>query len=110
VATVDVSRARAQTTEVTPTACAMGTLEPCGTQPITSCETTIHFDLNLFLRTGGFKFTQTNCTVGHKTLYKDRRTPTSGSSTGGAYKTCSATPTSGTSDDGFEANIELCED
>jgi hypothetical protein len=110
VATVDVARARAQSTTVTSTACAMGTLEPCGTQPITTCETTIHFDLNLLLRSGGFKFTQTNCTTGQKTLYKDRRTPTSGSTTVGPYKTCSATPTSGTSDDGFEENIELCED
>ena len=109
-ATVDVSRALAQSSTVTPTACAMGTLTACGSQPITTCETTIHFDLNVFLRSGGFKFTQTNCSTGYKTLYKDRTAPTSGSTTGGAYKTCSATPTSGTSDDGFEETIELCED
>ena len=109
VATVDVSRARAQTTTVTSTACAMGTLTACGSQPITTCQTTIQFDLNVFLQSGGFKFTQTNCSTGYKTLYKDRTAPT-GSTTGGPYKTCSAVPTSGTSDDGFEANVELCED
>jgi len=109
VATVDVARARAQTTTVTSTACAMGTLTACGSQPITTCETTIQFDLNVFLQSGGFKFTQTNCSTGYKTLYKDRTAP-SGATTGGPYKTCSAVPTSGTSDDGFEANVELCED
>jgi len=109
VATVDVARARAQTTTVTSTACAMGTLTACGSQPITTCETTIQFDLNVFLQSGGFKFTQTNCSTGYKTLYKDRTAPT-GATTGGPYKTCSAVPTSGTSDDGFDANVELCED
>ena len=109
VATVDVARARAQSTTVTSTACAMGTLTACGSQPITTCETTIQFDLNVFLQSGGFKFTQTNCSTGYKTLYKDRTAPT-GSTTGCPYKTCSAVPTSGTSDDGFEANVELCED
>lgn len=110
VATVDVSRARAQTTTVTSTACSMGTLTACGSQPITSCETTIQFDLNVFLQSGGFKFTQTNCSTGYKTLYKDRTSATTGTTTTGPYKTCSATTTSGTSDDGFEENVELCED
>ena len=54
VATVDVARARAQTTTVTSTACAMGTLTACGSQPITTCETSVTFDLNVFLQTGGF--------------------------------------------------------
>ena len=109
VATVDVARARAQSTTVTSTACAMGTLTACGSQPITTCETTIQFDLNVFLQSGGFKFTLTNCSTGYKTLYKDRTAPT-GPTTGGPYKTCSNVPTSGTSDDGFEADVELCED
>jgi hypothetical protein len=110
VATVDVSRARAQTTTVTSTACSMGTLTACGTQPITTCETSIQFDLNVFLKSGGFKVTQTNCSTGYKTLYKDRTSTTTGTTTTGPYKTCSATPTSGSPDDGFELNIELCED
>jgi hypothetical protein len=110
VATVDVSRAMAQTTTVTSTACAMGTVTACGTQPITTCETSIQFNLNVFMQSGGFTFTQTNCVNGYKTLYKDLKLTTTGSTTTGPYKTCSATPTSGTSDDGFEENIELCED
>ena len=109
VATVDVARARAQTTTVTSTACAMGTLTACGSQPITTCETTVQFDLNIFLRTGGLKYTETNCATGYKTLYKDRTGSTS-QTTAGPYKTCSNVPTSGTSDDGFEADVELCED
>jgi hypothetical protein len=110
VATVDVSRAMAQTTTVTSTACTMGTLTPCGTQPITTCETSIQFNLNVFMQTGGFTVTQTNCVAGYKTLYKDRTSSTTGTSTAGPFKTCSATTTSGSSDDGFEENIELCED
>ena len=110
VATVDVALARAQATTVTSTACAMGTLTACGSQPITTCQTTIQFDLNVFLQSGGFKFTQTNCSTGYKTLYKDRTSPTSGSTTVGPYKTCSAATASGPSDDGFEETVELCED
>ena len=110
VATVDVARARAQTTTVTSTACAMGTLTACGSQPITTCETSVTFDLNVFLQTGGFKVTQTNCTAGYKTLYKDRKVTSTGSTTTGPYNTCSATSTGGASDDGFEEIVELCED
>jgi hypothetical protein len=110
VATVDVARARAQTTTVMSTACAMGTLTACGSQPITTCETSLTFDLNVFLQTGGFKFTQTNCTTGYKMLYKDRTVTSTGSTTTGPYKTCSATPTGGTSDEGSEENLELCVD
>ena len=110
VATVDVARARAQTTTVTSTACAIGTLTACGSQPITTCETSVTFDLNVFLQTGGFKVTQTNCTAGYKTLYKDRKVTSTGSTTTGPYKTCSATSTGGASDDGFEEIVELCED
>ena len=110
VATVDVSRARAQTTTVTATSCGMGVLTPCGSEPITKCETTISFNLNLLLQNGGFTFSSTNCTTGYKTLYKDRTSATTGTTTTGPYKTCSATTTSGSSDDGFEENIELCED
>lgn len=108
VATVDVSRARAQTTTVTSTACAMGTLTACGSQPITSCETSLQFNLNVFMQSGGFVFTQTNCSTGYKTLYKDRTSTSTGTTTNGPYKTCSATPTSGSSDDGSEGNTELC--
>lgn len=107
-ATIDVSRALAQTT-VTSTACSMGTLTACGTQPITTCETSIHFSLNVFMQSGEFKFTQTNCTAGYKTLYKDRATPSTGTPSG-PYKTCGAAPTTGSSDDGFEESIEICED
>lgn len=110
VATIDVSRAMAQTTTVTSTACSMGTLSACGTQPITSCETSISFNLNVLIQSGGFTFTQTKCTTGYKTLYKDRQSPSGGSTTTGPYKTCSAATTSGSSDDGFEEIVELCED
>jgi hypothetical protein len=110
VATVDVSRAMAQTTTVTSTACSMGTLTACGTQPITTCETSVSFNLNVLLQSGGFTVTKTNCTAGYKTLYKDRTSTTSGSTTNGPYKTCSATTTRGSSEDGFEENFELCED
>ncbi|WP_309672422.1 hypothetical protein [Gemmatimonas sp.] len=94
VATIDVSRAMAQTTTVTSTACSMGTLTACGTQPITTCETSFHFSLNVFLQSGELKFTQTNCTAGYKTLYKDRATPSTGTPSG-PYKTCGAAPTIG---------------
>jgi hypothetical protein len=109
VATVDVARARAQTTTVTSTACAMGTLTACGSQPITTCELTVQFDLNVFLRTGGLKYTETNCSTGYKMLYKDRTT-SPGQTTGGLYPTCSNVPKTGTSDDGLDADAELCED
>ncbi len=110
VATVDVSRAMAQTTTVTSTACAMGTVTACGSQPITTCETSLQFNLNVFMQSGGFTFTQTNCVTGYKTLYKDLKLTTTGTTTTGPFKTCSATSTSGSSDDGFEETIELCED
>ncbi|QJR34423.1 hypothetical protein [Gemmatimonas groenlandica] len=110
VATVDVSRAMAQSSTVTSTACSMGTLTACGTQPITTCETSIQFNLNVFMQSGGFTFTQTKCVAGYKTLYKDRTSISTGTTTTGPFKTCSAATTSGSSDDGFEANIELCED
>jgi hypothetical protein len=110
VATVDVSRARAQTTTVTATSCGMGVLTPCGSEPITKCETTISFNLNLLLQNGGFTFSSTNCTTGYKTLYKDRKTTTTTTTTTapvGPYPTCSETK-SGTSGDADE-EIALCE-
>lgn len=88
VATVDVSRAWAQTTTVTATSCGMGVLTPCGSEPITKCETTISFNLNLLLQNGGFTFSSTNCTTGYKTLYKDRKT-TALTEPAGPYPTCS---------------------
>ena len=108
VATVDVSRARAQTTTVTATSCGMGVLTPCGSEPITKCETTISFNLNLLLQNGGFTFSSTNCTTGYKTLYKDRKTTTTTTTApAGPYPTCSETK-SGTSGDADE-EIALCE-
>jgi len=71
VATVDVARARAQATTVTPTVCGVGTEKACGSEPITKCETSVTVDFNLLLQSGGFKWTTSNCTSGYKTLYKD---------------------------------------
>ena len=110
VATVDVSRAKAQTSTITSTACSMGTLTPCGSQPITTCETSVEFNLNVFMQSGGFKFTQTKCTAGYKTLYKDRTSPSGGSTNTGPYKSCGGVQTVGSSDDGFEESIAVCED
>ena len=110
VATVDVSRALAQTTTVTSTACAMGTLKACGSEPVTTCETKLQFNLNVFMQSGGFTFTQTNCVAGYKTLYKDRTSPSGTTPAPGPYKTCGAATSSGSSDDGFEENVELCVD
>ena len=73
VATVDVSRVRAQTTTVTPTVCGVGTEKACGSEPITKCETSVSFDFSLLLQSGGFKWTTSNCTSGYKSLYKDIR-------------------------------------
>ena len=109
VATVDVSRAMAQTTTLSPTACAMGTVTACGIQPITTCETSVTFNLNVLIQSGGFTFTQTKCTTGYKTLYKDIRSTTSGTTTTGPYKTCSAATPNGSPDDAYAENIELCE-
>jgi hypothetical protein len=74
VATVDVSRAMAQTTTVTPTVCGVGTEKACGSEPITRCETSVSFDFNLLLQSGGFKWSTSNCTAGYKSIYKDVRT------------------------------------
>jgi hypothetical protein len=62
-----------------PTKCGAGTLQQCGTEPITKCEVDISINLNLFSRDFGFHFKTTNCEViGQVPIYKD--TPTSGTS------------------------------
>jgi hypothetical protein len=115
VATVDVARARAQTTTVTPTVCGAGTLRACGSEPITKCESSVSFDVNLLLQSGGFKWTTSNCTTGYKTLYKD--VPSTGTTgTTGAKTTGSCGGSTGTGLTGMrgsgedEETILLCED
>lgn len=90
VATIDVSRALAQTTTITPTVCGAGTEKACGSEPVTKCEYSFSLDLNLFMQSGGIKWTTSNCTVGYKTLYKDVKS-TSGTSDGAL--TCGSTNT-----------------
>jgi hypothetical protein len=81
VATIDVSRAMAQTTTITPTVCGAGTEKACGSEPVTKCEHSFSLDLNLFMQSGGIKWTTSNCTAGYKTLYKDVKS-TGGTSDG----------------------------
>ncbi len=111
VATVDVSRAMAQTTTITPTVCGVGTEKACGSEPITKCETSVSFDLNLLMQSGGFKWSTSNCTYGYKTLYKDVRgtgtaQPTTVNSCGGSTGT-GLSGMRGSGDD--EQTIEICE-
>lgn len=83
VATVDVSRAMAQTTTLTPTVCGAGVIAACGTESITKCETTFSFNLNVLMQSGGFTWSTTHCTnAGYKTLYKDVKKTSTGTGTG----------------------------
>lgn len=111
VATVDVSRAMAQTT-VTPTACGAGAITACGNEEIRKCEISWSFNLNVFMQSGGLSYTTSNCvTSGYRTLYKDNRTSTGG--TDSSSGTCGGSTGSGlrgmrgSGDD--EETPELCE-
>lgn len=113
VATVDVSRAMAQTTTVTPTSCGVGVITACGSESITKCETTFSFNLNVLLQSGGFTWSTTNCTsAGYKTLYKDVKNTSTGTEST-TIKSCggsTGTGLSGMRGSGEEEEtIELCE-
>ncbi len=114
VATVDVSRAMAQTT-VMPTACGVGSISACGSEEIKKCETTYSFNLNVLMQSGGFTYSTTHCTTaGYKTLYKDNRTTATGapsqpSSCGGSTGT-GLGGMRGSGDDDNDETFELCED
>ncbi|WP_411281424.1 hypothetical protein [Gemmatimonas sp.] len=111
VATVDVSRAMAQTT-LTPTACGVGAIAACGTEEIKKCETTFSFNFNVLLQSGGVTWSTTNCTsAGYKTLYKDMRTIST--STDGTSNSCGGSTGTGLSgmrgSGDEEETFELCE-
>lgn len=60
------------------TTCGAGTLEQCGTKPITKCEVELSFNFNLFSRSFGFHFDTSNCQViGQIPIYKDVAPPSS---------------------------------
>jgi len=112
VATVDVSRAMAQKTTVTPTACGAGAITACGNEEIRKCEISWSFNLNVFMQSGGLSYTTSNCvTSGYRTLYKDNRTSTGG--TGSSSGTCGGSTGSGLNgmrgSGDEEETPELCE-
>lgn len=55
------------------TACQMGELTKCGSEPVRqNCTFSLQIDLDVFKRSGGFKFGGETCTdVGTKDLFKD---------------------------------------
>lgn len=85
VAAIDVSFARAQALGggIISTACAVGTVEPCGYRDIMQCETRLSMDANIFNRSGGIQYSVTVCQkAGQMTLYKDLRTQSTGGNAG----------------------------
>jgi len=112
VATVDASRAMAQTTTITPTVCGVGAIAACGSEEIRKCQTSWSFNINVLMQSGGVSFSSTNCvSSGYRTLYKDKQTSTGG--TGSSSGTCGGSTGSGlhgmrgSGDD--EETPELCE-
>ncbi len=111
VATVDVSRAMAQTTTLTPTACGAGVIAACGTEELKKCDTTFSFNLNVVMQSGGLTWSSTNCTsAGYRTLYKDTKTASTGTTTTGSCGGSTGTGLSGMRGSGDdEETLELCE-
>lgn len=114
VATVDVSRAMAQDTAVTPTTCGPGVLKACGSEEFKRCDHAVSGNVSWMAQLFGLTMTSTNCTsAGYRTIYKDKPKTAETRSEGGAYPTCGgstgggAIGMRGSGDE--EEHFELCE-
>jgi len=88
VATVDVSRARAQAMTVTPTVCGVGTVAHCGTEPILKCGNSFGIDFSLLMQSGSIRWSTEQCVAGTKAIYKDNKTPPTSGSSEPALQSC----------------------
>ncbi len=121
VATVDVSRAMAQATTVTPTVCGVGTISHCGTEPTLKCGNSFSIDFSALTQSGGVRWSNEQCVAGSKSLYKDVKSPANKGSSDPSLQGCgapSSTVGGGSTGSGLsgmrgsgedEQSIELCD-